>query len=148
MGKYNLHSIKKMAASRPQVGIFWFITPDNIISFGREVYSGEKNADAPYDHITVWNRVMTAYPKLRSKDYDNVPRGRVTLIDGVFIILVGKDYQNQSVINKIIKEFHVPRNNFKVIVDEHYETMPYDPFLGSILNYDKEEDDMDERLTA
>lgn len=136
MEKYNLHSIKKQAMNRPQVGIFWFITPTNIISFSREIYSAEQNADAPYDHITAWHKVLSAYPKLRGKDYDNVPRGRVTLVDGIFYILVGKDYANKSVIEKIRKEFNIPANRYRAEFDEHYETLPVDDYLGSILDQD------------
>lgn len=135
MGKsFNL-SRKKTAATAPRVGIFWIINND-VVSFQREVVPGEMWADSSFDHMHMWSRVISRYPNLQGKDYDNVPRGRVTLIESKFMILTGKDWENPGILAKIRKEFFLPAN---VIVrdDEHYETMPVDPLMEDILNYDE-----------
>lgn len=130
--KYNRSRMKKVACA-PRVGIFWIIN-EQVVAFHRDLIGGELTGDSPYDHIQVWSRVQSAFPRLRSKDYDNIPRGRVTLVDGVFNILVGSDWRTPSLVEKIRREFCVPRNKMNVLQDEHYLTQTEDPMMTSILN--------------
>ena len=141
MAKYNLNDIKKNAGLRSKVGIFWIVN-NNIVSFDRDVLSGEKRGDAPYDHMHVWDKMLRGYPSLRGKDYYNVPRGRVTLVDGVFNVLIGEDSNNPGIISKILKEYNIPRDRYHVIIDDHYETQPVDPLISLIM--DNDEFDADE----
>jgi len=143
MAKYNLNNIKKNAGLRSKVGIFWFVN-NNIVSFDRDVLAGEKRADAPYDHMHVWDKMLKGYPSLRGKDYYNVPRGRVTLVDGIFNILIGSDIQNSNIVSKICKEYNIPRDRYQVIIDDHYETQPVDPLMSLIM----ENEEFDESEAA
>jgi hypothetical protein len=132
---FNLSRLKKTAAATSKVGVFWIIN-GNVVSFQTEVIPGQKYADSPFDHVHMWPRVISRYPDLQSKDYDNVPRGRVTFIEGTYIILTGRDWESPDILAKIRKEFSLPANAI-VKQDEHYETVPVDPLMEDILNYDK-----------
>lgn len=134
---FNLQKLRKQAGN-PKVGVWWLIN-NNIISFTKDIPRGAyaTDADSPQDHINVWGMLLRAYPNLRSKDYDNVPRGRVTLRDGRFAILLGQQEFSQGVQNKVMREFSLPANLTDVIVDEHYETQAVDPLFADIMSTDR-----------
>jgi len=113
----------------PKVGIFWIIGGD-VISFleeARDVSSISGFKDATHDHHTMWDKVVTSYPKFRNMEYYEVPRGRVLFAgprERYEIITSKKIAENGKYIRKIMREFSLPISKTAIVMDEHYEIEP------------------------
>lgn len=82
--------------------------------------------DTPFDHWEKWPLMQKAFPELADLEYDNIPRGRVTLYQGRFKIVVGPDNKSPQVLSQIMKIFNLPRNQTDSVIDEHYITLKPD----------------------
>lgn len=114
----------------PMVGIFWIhdgeVIPPNGIGCSATIRDAPEVAgycDSPADHIGAWPLVTKLYPELRGKEYDEVPRGRVTMHkgSGQFLAMLPPEVVDDvDVRRKIANEFNLPKNNTKFIGDDHY----------------------------
>lgn len=138
----------KKARISPQTGIYWVIDGD-VVEISQDAHEQTWQAgfkDSPYDHITYWPKIQSAYPNLKHLDYDEVPRGRVIAVepDTYRVFIPTEEAGNTSLINKIIRTFQLPRNKVQIIDDDpHYVTTD-----NSLLQEDEdfdylEEDDYD-----
>ena len=81
------------------------------------------------------------FPNLRAKEYDEVPRGRVIGIEpNTYRIFLPPDMvSDKSIISKVMKVFALPLGKTEVMSDEHYVTVPHDPFISNEYEYEEDE---------
>ena len=118
----------------PKVGIFWIdidnrklecVFPDPVISI--PVNPGEEYISGDYAHVTLWDnlRSLNLIPdKWRDKEYEYVPRGRVTYDvkrDKYYVYASKKIVKKKWFQDRIISEFSLPRHNTVFKSDLHYE---------------------------
>lgn len=124
--------------NEPMVGTFWY-NPSRNELFGvyKKPLDDKGVRGCSYGmttrrlHKDIWK---TEYHKLKSKNpentfpyigkYEDKPRGRVFLKDGVFDITVGswiKSGDNYNAIELIKKEFHLEDETTRVVIDSHWD---------------------------
>ncbi len=109
----------------PQLGIFW-MHGRKLIHFAAPaegVQEVEGFRDSPFDHDAYWVEVTKCHPKLREKEYFEVPRGRViyTRSTGHYRILTSRKLaRDADCIRRVRAAFQLPADT-EVLVDEHYE---------------------------
>ena len=108
----------------PRVGIWWLVGK-TLVAFTEtldrvQVVGGVRDSDLA--HADIWPRVVGRYPKLRAKEYESIPRGRVLQHGEVFHILMPKSFAgDQKVIAKLLKRFQLQSHCYHVVADEHYD---------------------------
>ena len=125
-------------ARRPQVGIWW-MNGDNLNPF-------PEPAPAPLDysystllHDTYWDYVQSDIPDLRSKQYTSLPRGRVESTPTGFNIMLAPEMKDdEAAIEVILRAFSIPKNNYTVVIDEHFTQTNDDLVWEDILGGDPE----------
>jgi len=109
----------------PVAGIWWYVD-GSIVYLADDpklMEAIEGIRDMNIDHVRMWPVVKAYYPNVRELQYDEVPRGRVILRRGKFIILAGPDQvTDESLITKLTEAFNLPDDNVTVEMDEHYVT--------------------------
>jgi len=113
-------------AQYPQVGIFYVINSE-LYSDTTPTIEAEDLGDFkthPIEHYKFWN-LLTRYALKKDIDtsYDFYPRGRVVynkVKDHYILYLDRCLIKNKQVINKIIREFHLPTRKYSLEDDEHY----------------------------
>lgn len=113
-------------AAGARIGIFWIVDGD-VIEFAedaatRPVVAGFK--DVKFDHVSEWSKMQSLFPQFRSKDYYQVPRGRVVGVgaDRYRLFMPPEMLNESSLINRIMKIFGLPKDKTEVMGDEHYVT--------------------------
>ena len=111
--------------STPLAGIWWYV--DGVVVYLADdpglMEAIEGIRDMNIDHVRMWSTVGVYYPSVRKLQYDEVPRGRVILKRGQFVILAGPDQVTETaLIAQIIEAFNLPDDNVTVEMDEHYVT--------------------------
>jgi len=109
----------------PEIGIFWLIGGEvitfSVLARDAESYAGFR--DSPHDHINAWPSVQKTYPAVRGKEYDEVPRGRVTYTDssGRYQVLMPPELiGDKNMRRAIASEFSLPIAKSDFVGDEHY----------------------------
>ena len=109
------------------VGIFWFITPADILQDSVSLTEGQDDGDfvnGPSGHYEFWEHLKTQIPSLKGIEYDRVPRGRVIYCKGDCTFLV---YGSTATISDpqmrmiIERDFRLRGERVKYIQDSHYE---------------------------
>jgi len=118
-------------AKNPQVGVFWLIAR-KIIAFSQplehvHVVAGAQDSD--FGHDPLWPKVVQRFPKLRGKEYWQVPRGRVLyrVKEELFVIFgPARVVSNKRLVAQIAREFNLPIGQYRGIADMHYDPPPAD----------------------
>jgi hypothetical protein len=112
-------------AGRPLIGIFWIVNGE-IVEFSLDANTIQYVAgfkDVPYDHYTMWGKMVKMFPNFRTREYDEIPRGRVIGIqktNGYRIILSPEDVSNPMITDRVIGAFSLPRGKTEIMADNHY----------------------------
>jgi hypothetical protein len=125
---------KVKAEETPKVGIFWvdlkgrklkFIFSDPVRSL--EISPGVESVSGDYEHLAIWEKLkrQDLLPsKWRDKEYEYIPRGRVTfntLKKKYFVYTSKKVIGNKWFRNQVVFDFSLPRNTTEFESDIHYE---------------------------
>lgn len=128
---------------KPLIGIFYYMPKNFSTLTGGKVealtldkddkYINDGNfISSPYMHINMWENMKIKYPMYNKFSYTCIPRGRVIYSnkDKCFLIITDKCLITKIIINKIVSQFNIPKDNFKVFSEEnHYECYICNPYL-------------------
>ena len=110
-----------------EVGIFWFITPTDILQDSvpcTEGYDDGEFINGPSAHYVYWESLKVHVPNLRGLEYDKVPRGRVIYSkrEQLFLVYGSKAMiSNQNMRMLILRDFNLDGREVKFLDDSHYE---------------------------
>ena len=108
----------------PQVGIFYVIKSD-LYSDTTPTREAEDFGDFkthPIDHYKYWNLLDRVIIK-SDEEYDFYPRGRVVynkVEDHYFLYIDKCLIKNKKIVNRIVREFHLPTDKYSLEDDYHY----------------------------
>ncbi|MBJ6802762.1 hypothetical protein [Geomonas propionica] len=111
-----------------EVGIYWFITPSEILQDSVPRTEGDDDGDfvnGPSGHYEFWEHLKTQIPNLKGTEYDRVPRGRVIYSkkDSTFLVYGSTETISNPQRRLIIeRDFRLRGERVKYIQDSHYET--------------------------
>jgi hypothetical protein len=118
--------------SERQVGIYW-VYQGRVLAFS-EPLSAVRAIDGVRDsdlgHDAIWSRVQASRPELRSREYFDVPRGRVLYRESEarFDVFMPKRFwKDRRVTAAVRRAFGLKASEVRLCADEHYE-----PFVGDI----------------
>lgn len=109
------------------VGIFWFITPTDIIQDSVQYAEGDDDGEfvnGPSGHYVFWESLKKQIPSLNGIEYDRVPRGRVIYSkrDNTFLVYGSRETISNPQMRLIIeKDFCLEGKKVRFIQDNHYE---------------------------
>jgi hypothetical protein len=112
----------------PRIGIFW-VFEEQVIGQARELDEGEAGAgfiDTPDAHNDYWETVQREHPVLESREYFDIPRGRVLYEIGAkrSIVYLDRTLDIPECQKKIVKFFDLNPKKTKWEYDGHYTTDP------------------------
>jgi hypothetical protein len=110
-----------------EVGIFWFITPTEILQDSVPLSKGQDDGEfinGPSGHYEFWERLKEQIPSLRGIEYDRVPRGRVIYSkkEQLFLVYGSKAMvSNKNMRMLILRDFNLVGCEVRFLDDSHYE---------------------------
>lgn len=117
---------RRMTAAVPEVGIFWIddagvMYAESVSLRDAEDYGEFKIYEG--NHFDSWDKAVRANPKWKSKEYEEVPRGRVTYRRDPkkpeFVVYMPKQIMKHK--GKVVSRFGLPAGHVRYDTsDEHY----------------------------
>jgi hypothetical protein len=118
----------KSEIQNPEVGIFWWYD-GQLLASSWAIAEGEAAGDwvnGREDHITFWPVLQRQLPKIRSIEYEDVPRGRVIYCRSTRVFQVYMDARlfTRPVKRAIRVRFGLAAAKVRFGKDPHYTTDP------------------------
>lgn len=113
-------------STMPRVGIFW-INGEELIAFSVPLDRAENVGgivNYPHGHVHIWPLVLRSHPQLAGKEYEEVPRGRVSYLADAnsFNLLLPSAYlNNRRLTANAIDKFGLRKAHVRIMADEHYD---------------------------
>jgi hypothetical protein len=106
-----------------QVGVFWLLNGslvmDSVPLSEAEAYG--PSLLYPRGHEEVWRDWQLQDHVPQDLEYDELPRGRVSLVDGKFVILADACIaRDRALVIGVISEMELPNHRTEVRTDSHY----------------------------
>ena len=127
----NLIAKQSREAGRPEVGIFWALPNNEILSQTTAMENAIDYGDSktsPAEHMGTWRtlqRVANDYPNVRDHEYEYWPRGRINYNkaeDRYYLYADRKILENEKALRAVMKEFNLPGPKTKTSTDPHYQS--------------------------
>ena len=118
-----------MNRTKSSVGIFWIecsygktgrvkIFADKIKLENAELYGNHRVH--PLGHFQLWSGMQDKNPRFKNKHYEDIPRGRVVWLNGIFYIYANEIAKDGRIQKAILREFAI-KGNFRFdYTDAHY----------------------------
>lgn len=115
-------------AAEASVGIFW-VEDKTIHAHAVPLSAGLNYGDCvngPLDHVDYWPELERQHPRLRGREYFELPRGRVVYRrqEGRFAVLMDARLHDPALKAAVREHFHLPARKTEFEQDAHYTTDP------------------------
>ncbi len=112
---------------QPRLGIFWLHGQKQILfnQLAVEIAAEGGFKDYPGSHVEQWREVQRKFPGLKAKEYETIPRGRVTYSveeDVYRILLPSAEAKKARLAARLVDAFGLCKVRVMVLGDEHYDS--------------------------
>lgn len=119
---------RETGPSKASVGIFW-VEGTTIYAHAVPLIAGldyGNCVNGPLDHVDYWPELERQHPRLRGREYFELPRGRVVYRrqENRFAVLMDARLHHRALKAALRVRFHLPARKTQFEQDAHYTTDP------------------------